>query len=300
MLVSMTGFGAATSCENGFVVSCEIKAVNNRFMKNSFRLPDGFGSIESKIDELLRAKIVRGSVNFSMKIERETVATDFEVNFDAVKRYVDESRRFAEENPELPKFNGLGDWAEYLRLPGVIRDKSNADRENLPELLWGTIAKTVEEALEKFQVMREVEGAATQKYLADNIQMLRDSIAEVKAFAPKVVELYRERLQERIAKVMNDNGLSLDPSDLIREVAVYTDRVDISEEISRFYSHLDQFDAAMLTEKACGKKLDFLTQEMFRETNTIGSKANSPDVLKYVVEMKSTIERIRENVQNVE
>lgn len=300
MLVSMTGFGAATSCGNGFLISCEIKAVNNRFLKNSIRLPDGFASIESKIDELLRSKIARGSVNFSLKIDRETDAADIDVNFDAVKHYVEEAQRFAEEFPELPKFNGIGDWTDYLHLPGVLRDKSNAEREDLPQKLWPLIAKTIEEALGNFQKMREVEGAATQKYLAENIQMLRESIGEVKLFAPKVVELYRERLQERVAKVMADNGLSLDPSDLIREVAVYTDRVDISEEISRFYSHLDQFDSAMQNEKACGKKLDFLTQEMFRETNTIGSKANSPDVLKYVVEMKSTIERIRENVQNVE
>lgn len=300
MLISMTGFGSATTRENGFVVSSEIKAVNNRFLKTSIRLPEGFASLESKIDELLHSRIARGSVNFSLKIDRETVASDFDINFDAVKRYVRKSVAFAQENSDLPAFNGIGNWVDFLRLPGVIQDRSSSDRENLPELLWPSIAKNIDEALVKFQEMRRVEGEATQKYLAENIEILRASIGEVKALAPKVVELYRERLTERVSKVLAENGAELNPSDLIREIAIYTDRVDISEEISRFYSHLDQFGYAMEHETACGKKLDFVTQEMFRETNTIGSKANSPDVLKFVVEMKSTIERIRENVQNVE
>ena len=148
--------------------------------------------------------------------------------------------------------------------------------------------------------MREVEGASTQKYLAQNISELRTMIEEVKRIAPTVVENYRAKLTERVTKALEETSVDLDPSALIREVAIFTDRVDISEEIARFISHLSQFSNTMECEKVCGKKLDFLTQEMFRETNTIGSKANSQDVLRLVVEMKSVIERIREMVQNVE
>ncbi len=300
MLVSMTGFGSATTRENGFLISSEIRAVNNRFLKTTIKLPDGFASLETKIDELLHAQIVRGTVNFSLKLDREATENDLEVNTQALKRYLDEAANFAQKYPEAPAFNGLGSFVEFLRLPGVIRDKSASERENLPTLLWDAIARNINAALERLQEMRKTEGAATATYLAGNIEQLRASIGEIKELAPTVVANYRERLAERVGKALEEKGATLDPVDLIREVAIYTDKVDISEEISRFYSHLDQFSTAMNNETACGKKLDFVTQEMFRETNTIGSKANSPDVLRHVVEMKSTIERVREMVQNVE
>ena len=191
MLVSMTGFGSCTTQGDDYVISTEIKAVNNRFLKTSIKLPEGFSGLESKIDELLHEKIARGSE-------------------------------------------------------------------------------------------------------------LRTMIEEVERIAPTVVENYRAKLTERVTKALEETSVDLDPSALIREVAIFTDRVDISEEIARFISHLSQFSNTMECEKVCGKKLDFLTQEMFRETNTIGSKANSQDVLRLVVEMKSVIERIREMVQNVE
>lgn len=296
----MTGFGAASTREGGFVVSSEIKAVNNRFLKTSIRLPDGFASLELKIEEKIRAKLARGSVNFSLRLDRVATENDFGFNFVALKQYLTEAKRFATENPELALFDRRGTFVDFARLPGVVRDNSQTEKENLPEILWNAIARNVDEALAAMQKMRETEGAATAAYLAENLEQLRVSIGAVEKFAPQVVENYRRRLTERVGKALAGEGATLDPADLIREIAVYTDRVDISEEISRFYSHLKQFGATMQNEPICGKKLDFLTQEMFRETNTIGSKANSPDVLREVVEMKSTIERIREMVQNVE
>ena len=300
MLTSMTGFGAASICENGFVISTEIKAVNNRFLKTSMRLPDGFAVLESKIEERLRMKLARGSVNFSLRLEKDAAEAEIGLDFNALKRYLSEAKRFAFENPELASVDNLGSLVEYLRLPGVARDASRSEKTGLPELLWGAIARAVDAALEQMQAMREAEGESMKRDLTENLDALRVLIGEVETLAPTVVENYRRRLTERVAKVLADEGATLEPSDLIREIAVYTDRVDISEEIVRFYSHLKQFAETMENETACGKKLDFITQEMFRETNTIGSKANSPDVLARVVEMKSGIERIREMVQNVE
>ena len=300
MLASMTGFGAASTCENGYVISTEIKAVNNRFLKTSIRLPDGFAALESKIEERLRTKLARGSVNFSLRLEKETAENEIGLNSDALKRYLSEAKRFAVENPELASVDNLGSLVDYLRLPGVVQDASRADKSRLPEQLWEAIARAVDAALEQMQAMREAEGESMKRDLAGNLGELRKLIGEVEALAPTVVENYRRRLTERVAKALADEGATLNPSDLIREIAVYTDRVDISEEIVRFYSHLKQFEETMENEATCGKKLDFITQEMFRETNTIGSKANSPDVLARVVEMKSGIERIREMVQNVE
>ncbi len=306
MLLSMTGFGAASTQEGDFLLASEIKAVNNRFLKTSIRLPDSLSALELKIEEKIRAKIARGSVNFSLKIERVATESEHGFNFDALKRYLSEANRFAAENPELISADRLGTLADYLRLPGVIQDASQANRENrenrenLAGTLWPAISRNVDEALAKMQEMREAEGAETAAYLAENLEQLRVSIGEVQNLAPQVVENYRRRLTERVGKVLAEENAPFDETALIREIAVYTDRVDISEEISRFYSHLKQFEATMNDEPICGKKLDFLTQEMFRETNTIGSKANSPDVLERVVEMKSTIERIREMAQNVE
>ncbi|MBQ9873792.1 MAG: YicC family protein [Thermoguttaceae bacterium] len=297
MLVSMTGFGSASTRDAGYLISSEIKTVNNRFYKASIKTPEGLSSLETKIDELLRRKIERGSVYFSLKLTRENAENDIKINFAALKRYVSEARRFIEENPEQDV--EIGALVHYFRLPGVASD-SSLESGDLSERMWEPIARNVEEALEKLSEMRLAEGAATERYLSKNLDELRESIGEIKALAPGVVENYRERLGERVAKALAENGAALDPNDLIREIAIYVDRVDISEEISRFYSHLEQFEAAVANRSACGKKLDFLTQEMFRETNTIGSKANSPDILKRVVEMKSTIERIREMVQNVE
>lgn len=301
MLTSMTGFGAATTCEDGYVVSTEIKAVNNRFLKTSMRLPDGFAVLESKIEERLRTKLARGSVNFSLRLEKEATDAEIGVDFNALKRYLSEAKRFAAENSELVASDNLGALVDYMRLPGVLQDASRSvDKTGLPERLWDAIVRAVDAALEQMQAMREAEGESMKRDLTENLNELRRLIGEVEALAPAVVENYRRRLTERVAKILADEGATLQPSDLIREIAVYTDRVDISEEIVRFYSHLKQFEETMETEATCGKKLDFITQEMFRETNTIGSKANSPDVLARVVEMKSGIERIREMVQNVE
>ena len=301
MLTSMTGFGAASTCEDGYVISTEIKAVNNRFLKTSMRLPDGFAVLESKIEERLRAKLARGSVNFSLRLEKEATDAEIGVDFNALKRYLSEAKRFAAENSELVASDNLGALVDYMRLPGVLQDASRSvDKTGLPERLWDAIVRAVDAALEQMQAMREAEGESMKRDLTENLNELRRLIGEVEALAPTVVENHRRRLTERVAKVMADEGATLNPSDLIREIAVYTDRVDISEEIVRFYSHLKQFEETMENEATCGKKLDFITQEMFRETNTIGSKANSPDVLARVVEMKSGIERIREMVQNVE
>ena len=296
----MTGFGSCTTQGDDYVISTEIKAVNNRFLKTSIKLPEGFSGLESKIDELLHEKIARGSVNFNLKVTRQSDAFDFEVNFSTLRRYISEVFRFERENQDLPSLRGQSSVTDFLRLPGVIQDKARSDDANLSDLLWNRIAENVRTSLKELQTMREVEGESTQKYLAQNISELRTMIEEVKRIAPTVVENYRAKLTERVTKALEETSVDLDPSALIREVAIFTDRVDISEEIARFISHLSQFSNTMECEKVCGKKLDFLTQEMFRETNTIGSKANSQDVLRLVVEMKSVIERIREMVQNVE
>ena len=170
MLVSMTGFGAATTRDSEYLISSEIKAVNNRFLKTSIKLPDGFASLETKIDELLRKEIARGTVSVSIRIVRESSETDYEINLPALRRYMDK----ALEEFDLSEGFGLGTVVEFMRLPGVIQDKSNSSVENLAERLWNAIEQNLKGALVPFQKMRDVEGAATQKYLAENILQLRE------------------------------------------------------------------------------------------------------------------------------
>ncbi|MBQ9372335.1 MAG: YicC family protein [Thermoguttaceae bacterium] len=298
MLTSMTGFGSATTRDQGFLFSSEIKAVNNRFLKATIRLPDGFASLETKIEELIRSRIARGSVYYTLTITRDAPGAAYKIDQSALRFHLESLRGFQRDNPELTANVPFGSLVEFARLPGVMQQSEGALAT--ADALWSSISANATLALDALQKMRETEGATTQNYLADIIAKLRVCNDQVKAFAPTVVENYRARLTERVAKVLAENNAPFDSVDLIREIAIYTDRVDISEEIARFYSHLDQFVATMDSEAACGKKLDFLTQEMFRETNTIGSKANSPELLKLVVEMKSEIERAREMVQNVE
>ncbi|MDO5308241.1 MAG: YicC/YloC family endoribonuclease [Planctomycetia bacterium] len=298
MLLSMTGFGSASCRDLGYVVSAEVKSVNNRYLKTSIRLPEGLTAFESKIDELIRGSIARGTVNLTVKLERETSDQHVCINESALLEYLAVARR-VRESSDLARETPLGDMVDYLRLPGVIQDHSAEDNTD-PEALWTLVANCVQQTLDALREMRRVEGDSTEKYLLENLALLRQCNDRVKELAPKVVENYREKTYERVSNALKSAGVTLDPKDLIREVAIFTDKVDISEEISRLYSHLTQFKAVMTSETACGKKLDFLTQEMFRETNTIGSKANSPDIADLVVEMKATVERIREMVQNVE
>ena len=219
MLVSMTGFGSCTTQGDDYVISTEIKAVNNRFLKTSIKLPEGFSGLESKIDELLHEKIARGSVNFNLKVTRQSDAFDFEVNFSTLRRYISEVFRFERENQDLPSLRGQSSVTDFLRLPGVIQDKARSDDANLSDLLWNRIAENVRTSLKELQTMREVEGASTQKYLAQNISELRTMIEEVKRIAPTVVENYRAKLTERVTKALEETSVDLDPSALIREVA---------------------------------------------------------------------------------
>ncbi|MDD3587357.1 MAG: DUF1732 domain-containing protein, partial [Thermoguttaceae bacterium] len=168
------------------------------------------------------------------------------------------------------------------------------------EKSWEYLSANLSKALEKLQDMRKVEGQSMQKDLLANCAGLKERIDRIEAIAPTVVNSYRAHLTETVGRVMSEKNLPFTPADIVREVALFVDRVDISEEIVRFRSHLNQFDSTMSCQERCGKKLDFLVQEMFREVNTIGSKANCTQITNEVVEMKSTIERIREMIQNVE
>lgn len=289
----MTGFGGANTRRNGYVIASEIKTVNNRYFKAALRISDGFSSLEPLIESLLRSKIDRGTINVQLKIRREEGRSRFQINRTALSYYIDSARQTAESAAGL----ALGGAADFFRLPGVIEE---SDEPDSAQDVWQAVEENLTRALGALSEMRRREGDEMEKAIRRHCGDLAERIAKIEELVPQVSARYREKLFERVSAIMAEHQLAADETDFIREIALFVDKSDISEEIVRFRSHLEQFDAAMKTTAPCGKRLDFLTQEMFREVNTIGSKANFSEITYWVVDMKTIVEKIREMVQNVE
>lgn len=290
----MTGFGEARCQQNGLAVAIEVRAINNRFFKLSIRGGEGYGSIEPRIEELVRQGIRRGTVQLNLRIDRLHSAEDFTINAAVLNRYrqqLDSLYRQWNVDGPLPV-------ESLLTLPGVVEERAAAVHD--PEADWPLIRTTLEAALANLAKMRADEGQAMANDLAENCRTIGAELETIRQRAPHMAAVYRGRLEERVGKVLAESQVTLDPADVLKEVCLYADRCDISEEMVRLRSHLDQFDTIMATPESAGRKLEFLTQEMFREANTIGSKANDVEIARCVIEIKTAIERIREMIQNIE
>lgn len=295
MLLSMTGYGAGQVHKNGLAVSVELRTVNNRYLKLHSRLPDGYASIESKIEEVVRKQIRRGSVQLNVDVRRSTSADDYQLNREVLNSYLQQMRELQQELNDTTEV-GL---ASLLDLPGVVNE--DRGRVETAEEDWPIVREAVEEALTNLRQMRQTEGAAMERDLSEQAADIARAAEDVSKLTPNVVKAYQTRLTDRLNKLLAEHDLQVQPADVVREVGVFAERADISEEIVRLRSHLDQFDQIMKQKEAgAGRKLEFLVQELLRETNTIGSKANDAEIAVYVVHIKTCIERIREMVQNVE
>lgn len=292
----MTGFGEAHCRRDGLAVAIEIRAINNRFLKLSVRTSDGCSALEPLIEAVLRKEIHRGTVQVNMRLDRRRSPDDYKINADVLEQYHKQlcslAERFGGDGVKTPSLESL------LPLPGVTDEAGNKTVDAAAD--WPLIEPTLREALENLGRMRAEEGRAMAADLEANCNSVVECLDRIERRAPLVVEEYRNRLQERLQRVLAEYKVSLEPADLIKEVGLFTDRSDISEEIVRLRSHLQQFRATMEMPESTGRKLDFLTQEMFRETNTIGSKANDVEIAKDVIEIKTAVERIREMIQNIE
>ena len=291
----MTGFGGANTRRNGYLVTSEIKTVNNRFFKAALRISDGFSSLEPKVESLLRSKIDRGTINVQLKIRRDSEDSRFRINESALSYYMNRAKSAvaAPEGKDIP----LGAIADYFRLPGVIEEAGEAEDA---AAAWEAVQENLTEALDALTQMRAREGDEMAKAVRENCAALAERISKIESLVPMVSERYREKLLERVSAIMQAHNLTASENDFVREIALFVDKSDISEEIVRFRSHLEQFDETLKSDDPCGKRLDFLTQEMFREVNTIGSKANFSEITYWVVDMKTIVEKIREMVQNIE
>ncbi len=292
-MLSMTGFGEAYCQQDGLTVGVEVRTINSRFFKLVVRTSEGFGSLEPRIEAVVRNRIHRGTVQISLRAERTKSPEEYKINTDVLDRY----RLQLESLYRERSLEGEVDINALLALPGVVDDTVDDQAAGAD---WSVIAQALEVALESLARMRVDEGLAMAADLKTNCATVAESLEKIEQRAPLVVDAYRRRLHERLKRTLAEFEVVLDPADVIKEVSLFADRGDISEEIVRLRSHLEQFGSIMELPESSGRKLEFLTQEMLRETNTIGAKGNDVEIARCVIEIKATLERIREMIQNVE
>jgi uncharacterized protein (TIGR00255 family) len=288
----MTGYGEASFVSDALQLAIELRAVNNRHLKVTLRATEPYHLLEAEFEKVVRRSVKRGTIQIHLRCQRRSTATDFPINTVAVRSYLDQLREFGDVEVNSALLAGI------LALPGVVPEQGAGSLHLDDE--WPLIEDVLEKALARLQTMRLEEGKA----MAAELLQLRDHIAreltQIRERVPIVTESYRDRLLDRVRVLLAELDVQIDRKDLIREVAIFAERSDISEEVVRLASHLGQFQEILNEPESAGRKLEFLTQEMFRETNTIGSKASDVDISRHVVEIKGTLEKIRELVLNVE
>ncbi|HVP10708.1 MAG TPA: YicC/YloC family endoribonuclease [Phycisphaerae bacterium] len=293
MILSMTGFGEAEVQADGVRYHVEIRSVNNRYFKSAIKLPEQLQPLEVDVDRLLRTKLGRGSVTFVLRVKDENATAACEINAAVLTRYLSRLEQVAEGRAAARI-----DLASLLDAPGVC-EQPNANRDLLAEQ-FKAIQQAAGVAIDKLVEMRRVEGEALLRDISSQCDLIRRRLDDIRRRSPAVVEDFRKRLHARIQQMMAESSVELDHDALVREVAIFAERCDVNEEASRICSHLDQFGELCEGSEEAGRKLDFLAQEMLREANTIGSKASDAEITRHVVEIKAAIDRIKEQVQNVE
>jgi uncharacterized protein (TIGR00255 family) len=293
MLLSMTGHGEARGEQGGTRVSAEIRSVNGRYFKLNFRCAEAPMVLESTLEQFIRESIRRGSVTLVLRIEQATAASAYRIRSEVITAYRNQLVRDfgTSEASQVP-------MATLLMLPGAVEQPELSN--SLTDTEVTLIEEVVRSALRNLETMRQREGEAMARDMRDCSAQISLELETICERAPLVSIGYRERLAERLNAMLQDYPVRVTASDIVREVGLFAERTDISEEIVRLKSHLVEFQRLMEEPQSAGRKLDFLIQEMFREINTIGSKGNDRDISRCVVQAKNCIERMREMVQNVE
>lgn len=293
MLLSMTGIGEARAENDRLAVSVELRSVNNRHLKVSLRGPDAYLSLEHEVEKLVRSRVSRGTINVNLRIDRLQGGSGYTIQRHVLSDYVAQLRAVSSDlNVSAP-----ADLTSLLMLPGVIIEGSSAPLEPSDGAI---IMQALNAGLDQLHEFRIREGAAMAHELSQLCGVLEAAIGQIALRAPLVVEEYRVRLQTRIAEILREAGLGVSDIDLVREVGLFADRSDIHEELTRLRCHIEQFRSLIAGSESSGRTMEFLCQELNREVNTIGSKANDIEIGRCVVDCKGSIERIREIVQNVE
>ena len=292
MIRSMTGYGAAEEIINGRNIRVEIKSVNHRYFEFSAKVPRSFGFLEERMKRLLSDNISRGKVDVGVFIQTvEGVNEEISINRDVVRSYV-EALRSVRDEFDLADDLTLSAVAKFPDVFTVV--KAETDEEQL----WTDVKSVAEEAIAAFVSMREAEGEKMKADILEKAVFIEEKVGFVEKRSPETVKEYRERLYAKMREVLESS--QIDDARIIQEAAIYSDKVAVDEETVRLRSHLSQLRKIVDMSEPVGRKLDFLIQEVNREANTIGSKCSDVEIAQVVVDIKSEIEKIREQIQNIE
>ncbi|MCH5192519.1 MAG: YicC family protein [Oscillospiraceae bacterium] len=292
MIRSMTGYGRSQQTIDGREILVEIRSVNHRYFEFSARVPRAYGYLEEKLKSFLQGKVSRGKVEVGVSIFNiEGKDASIEVNRSIAQGYVD-ALRSANETLGLEDDLKL---SNLIRLPDIFNVIKNTEDE---EVIWNDVKIAAEEALNSFVAMREAEGRKMREDIESRLESIGRMVSRVEERSPMVTEAYRQRLYNKLCEVLNDK--KIDEQRILTEAAIFSEKTAVDEETVRLKSHIHQFNELLESGEAVGRKLDFLIQEFNRESNTIGSKAQDVEIIKIVVELKSEIEKIREQIQNIE
>lgn len=292
MLRSMTGYGRSQKILNGRDISVEIRSVNHRYYEYTSRIPRTYSYIDEKLKSLLKSSVSRGKVEIAVTINNiEGKDSQIAINKGVAEGYVTALRSISEE---LALKDDLT-LSKLIKIPDIFNIQKTPDDE---EQICADVIEVTEEALARFISMRETEGDRLKNDILEKADLIIERVAMIEAQSPVTVEAYRNRLYKKLSKVLADNNI--DEQRIITEAAIFSEKIAVDEETVRLRSHIAQLRDILESDESVGRKLDFIVQEINREINTIGSKAQDLNITKIVVDTKSDIEKIREQIQNVE
>ena len=292
MIKSMTGFGRSTYENEGSEYIIEIKSVNNRFTDINIKMPRNLNYLEEKIRKQILSNISRGKVEVSIQLNNNSdLGKKINLNTDIAKKYVEELKKLSEETNIIDNINIM----DVARFPDVLNIRIDEEAE---EVIEKELFTALDSAIDSFLDMRQKEGSKIKVDLENRIEVIKQKIEQISSISAGLVDEYVVKLETRIKELLKTDVV--DQTRLAQEVVIYSDKCSVEEEITRLKSHISQFLNLLNENIAIGKKLDFLIQEMNRETNTIGSKANNLEITNFVVDIKTELENIREQIQNIE
>lgn len=293
-MLSMTGFGEFRVQDDKWNVLVEVRSVNNRHLKLVAKISEPYVSLEAELERLVRDRLKRGTIYLTLRIEPNRPVDSYRLNNAALRAYHEQIVALCHEwSTPAPV-----DWSHLLTLPGVVLDHV-AEGESIHED-WPELSRIVGVALDRLTESRNREGCVMGEELNGYADAIREELERVEARIPKITEEYAQRTLERVQQILDKYEVTLEPEQIIREVAIYGERTDVSEEITRLKAHLSQLLEIIQSSVSEGRKLEFIVQEMGREINTLGSKSLDVQMSRSGVELKSILEKIRELIQNVE
>ena len=292
MIKSMTGCGRAQQTMNGMDITIEIRSVNHRYYEFSSRVTRGYGFLEEKIKSYLQTRICRGKVDVYVEIQQvDDVCAEVLVNHSLAEGYVNALRELAKRYDIRDDLTASA-LARYPDVLTVHKAEESEDR------VWENVRPVLREAADRFVAMREAEGARLSADIQSRMKVILRNVDEIERRSPKTVDEYKDRLVQRINELVGD--VQIDAQRILTEAAIFADRIAVAEETVRIRSHFAEMTAMLESDGGIGRKLDFIVQELNREANTIGSKAQDAQIAHMVIDMKAEIEKIREQVQNIE